>query len=145
MLLTGYNLTRCCNYILFEPSFCSLSSANVQKSEKKLYGINEALKYVLLPDGNSSDLDDNMSDDEVDSFNRPCSVNDDEFPMSNVAGPLQVLVKGMFENSNNKFETQQSFDVIQRNGGDTNLSSEISDKAASDSEAHQKGAHTKKK
>ena len=101
-------------------------------SQKTLFGINEALKYVLPPDGNSSDLDDDMSEDEVDSFNQLCSLNDDEIPMSNFAGPLQVLVDGIFLNSNNTFETEQSFDVIQRNVGDTNLSSEISDKATSD-------------
>jgi len=44
-----------------------------------MYGLSEALKIILLPDGNISDLDDDdyQSDDETKNFN-PISVSDDD-------------------------------------------------------------------
>ena len=48
-------------------------------SQKKVYGLSEALKIILLPDGNISDLDDDdyQSDDETKNLN-PISVFDDD-------------------------------------------------------------------
>ena len=48
-------------------------------SQKKVYGLSEALKIILLTDGNISDLDDDdyQSDDETKNLN-PISVFDDD-------------------------------------------------------------------
>ena len=53
-----------------------------------MYNLSEALKIVLLPDGNASDLEEDEVDDEADTSQQVDS--DGEVMLPDSVGPLQI-------------------------------------------------------
>ena len=81
-------------------------------SQKKVYDLSEALKIVLLPDGNISDLedDDYQSDDETKNLNPTSVFNNDEITMPEIGSlEFELQQAGAVVN-----ESDISFEVLER-------------------------------
>ena len=68
-----------------------LSYRNTRMSQKKVYDLSEALKIILLPDGNVSGVhdDDYQSDDETRNLKPISDFDDDEIAMPKM-GSLEL-------------------------------------------------------